>query len=663
MGKRKTPLSAGTVPTLNGVHRLPIIGLPDPLVANARRGQEDIVANIMSLSRDAFARNIDPRRDVDDECGYPKVLTPEQYWDLYLSDPIAARVCEVYDRHAWQVSPEVYEDEDPEVATPFEEDWDALGAGLRDEPSYFKEERGSLVWEYLKRWCVVSCVNSYGILLTGLDDGLPLDQPAKYRRGQRLTFLRVFPECLAPVSTWVNDDKDPRNGRPLTYSVTFNDPRDPHSSAGGYGLGTATKTVHWTRVLHMASDPLANESFGVPRLRQVLPQVLNLKKVYGADAEGFWKACFTILAAETHPQLGGDVDVDVSRMKDMFEDMMNGLQRYGVFKGMGLKSVAPGVSDPTPHVKVQLEAICIKMNIPMRKFMGSERGELASSEDTGDWGGVVRELQNGSRTPRCVVPFVDRMVNLGVLRPPGEDGYCVDWEDVEKQTEKEKAEVANVKTTALAAYVQGGVEQIVPPLEFLTEVMGMDDETAEHILEAAEEAEEERLEEEQALADEQGMVPTLPEGFEHDPSKVPPEPMKVKEGEKIVMPLKAGGGKPPFVKNEDVDNSFCPTGAGGGVDPSCSPGEGAGGGEGPKTTPRGEKADKASAKARTEKQHLRAAQLHIEAAQDYANRGNKEMKERHMAKWREHFGKQSIMNAEQFVANLADPQAEDGGDE
>jgi len=153
-------------------------------------------------------------------------------------------------------------------------------------------------------------------------------------------------------------------------------------------------------------------------MRPVLNRLLDLQKIYGASAEGYWQAAFTGLSLETHPQLGGDVTIDASDVRNQLENYVNSLQRYLALTGMSAHTLAPTVSDPSSQIDKHIEAICIQLGIPKRVFMGSERGELASSQDDASWNDRLKQRQNGYLTPRVIVPFVDRLISVGVLPEP-----------------------------------------------------------------------------------------------------------------------------------------------------------------------------------------------------------------------------------------------------
>lgn len=540
------------MPATNGVHQPAF--LTNEQFAQLRELTTNAITTRADLWRNFFSQ-LDRRRSIEDECGYPREVSVETYQNLYDREPIPARVVEVLPLECWQVQPQVYEKEAGDKATAFEAAWDALGRSLRGERSYYQDEAGSPVWEYLKRLDVLSGVGHYGVLLLGLDDGLPLSQPVRgwqeqgsepadrdpkaapppsangvlrpYRlttnaaqtKGRKLTFLRVFPETLAPILRFETNPLSPRYGQPTAYQLTLG---DAGTSATGYGVPLGTYEVHWSRVIHVADGRQSSEVFGAPRMRPVLHRLLDLRKLYGGSAEMYWKGAFPGFAWETQPQLGGDVDVDQNAMRDSMEAYFNGLQRYLLGTGMSIKSLAPQVVDPTAQISIQLQAICIKIGIPQRVFMGSERGELASGQDDKAWNDRLRERQVNYVTPRVVVPVVDRLIAAGVLPEP--DGYSVEWPDLTSKSDQEKAAVAQAKTTAISTYVQSGADALMAPVDFLTRVLDFDEEEANAILETAAREAEDKASEQQAVADQHGYQPAPPPGFKAPEPPAVPEP-------------------------------------------------------------------------------------------------------------------------------------------
>lgn len=400
---------------------------------------EEIVHNEMSSRSDLMRLMFDDRRNIYKECGYPEddaFITAHDYQKLYEREPIPARVIELFPKETWQVTPSVFEVEDGDDPTEFEEAWDNLsrslrtgsvgldgkplregGEGPKKRASWYQDEEGSPLWEYLIRADVLSGIGRYGVILLGLDDGKSLEEPASYRKNQRIRYLRIFPEAMAEVAELEGDETSPRFCHPKSYTLTFVDPRHGQATSG---LSAFTKLVHWTRVIHIAdmyhsSSP--SEVFAIPRLQQVLNPCLGHRKVSCAAPEMFWKGAFVGISMESPPGIPS-LRVDRSRVRAEAENWQNSLQRVLIATGLTVKTHSPQVVDPTPHLTHLIQAICIRLGCPQRIFMGSERGELASSQDDAAWNDRLKARQKTYVTPRVIVPFVDRLIQLGVLPEP-----------------------------------------------------------------------------------------------------------------------------------------------------------------------------------------------------------------------------------------------------
>ena len=485
---------------------------------NGHNGQvRDLLANDALLLREGIVRQfLDPRRDVYAECGYPKEVTdPRQYWYLYDREAVAGRVVECLSKESWQVTPQVYERHDA-TRTEFEQAWYDFAKQLRAEGSKYRDETGSAVWQLLLHLDILAGIGSYGVCYLALDDGLDPSQPAAglreegsvpagwspafnaqgeleqrplpapdparmgaYRlvrnraegRRPRLLFARALPEHLARVTRYEANFYSPRFGQPLEYLLMFGDPSEWHT---GIGLLQISRRVHWTRVLHVTDTfhhTPVNVFLAVPRLKPVLNQVLGLQKLYCGAPEGYWKSgCMPTTVIKTNPNLGTDVTVDVPGTRDQLENVENSLQRHLILQGLEAQTLGPAALDPTPWIAGQIEAICIKLSIPKRVFMGSERGELASTQDDDAWNDRLRQRQQLFVTPGLVCPFVDRLVLLGVLPEPAQ--YTVEWPDLTSLSEGQRADLAGKVTDTMASYLMGGVDKLLAPRDFLLRVVG-----------------------------------------------------------------------------------------------------------------------------------------------------------------------------------------------
>lgn len=458
-------------------------GFIDPILINK---MSHALATNYGMYRRGIASegSFDPRRAIYDECGFPEDtwINPERMRDLYNRDPIAARVVEIWPKECWQVTPEVYESEDPKTQTPFEQAWDNLGKSLVSEPGYHEQEKGSAIWEYLLRADIMCGIGRYAVMLLGVDDGEPLDTPllpssALIQAGKRtgpleLKFLRVFPESLAKINTREDNKKSPRYGQPKEYALS----QDTVAESGATTSGQQVENVHWTRVIHFVDNIQTSEIFGEYRLKPVLNDILSCQKPSWGSGEMYWKGAAPKISFETNPQLGGDVNIDTDDFKDQVEQTINGLQQYWVLRGLTAKPIAPQAVDPSPFIDAPIRRICIKLGVPVPVFMGYEVGENAGTMNSEEWNDRVQQSQNGHRSPRVIAPLVNRLINLGILPTP--KGYKIYWPTITNKSEKENAQVGAIRTAALANYTRSDIRKYIGPVQFLTEFLGMEEERA-----------------------------------------------------------------------------------------------------------------------------------------------------------------------------------------
>lgn len=474
--------------------------LPNNLAALRRSAAlVEFVENVTTARR-ALSEMLDPRRDLDAECGYPAEVSLEQYWRLYKRDGICKRVVHCLPEESWRTSPDVFEDEDVEVTTEFEQAWQDL-------------VKSRALWHYLERIDRLSGVGRYGVLLLGLSDGLPLDQPvagvdlrAEGRAGGQpleLLYLKPLPESSVRVDLVEADTSSSRFAKPLFYQVTFEE-------ASGGVASRRTARVHWSRCLHVADNREESDLYGAPRLEPIVDMGSDLKKVRGGSAEMFWKGGFPGLALELNPEMS-DANVDTEKLRGALADYQNGLQRFIAPFGMTVKSLTPQVADPTGHASMLLDQIAMAVGVPKRILFGSERGELASSQDARAWNDRLMRRQREYLTPFLVQPLIERLVAVGALPEP--KTLTISWPDLNTTTDTEKADLAQKRTAALAQYVQSGADVLIPPAEFLHLVLGFDQDTTRQVLAAAveQQREEDRTE---RLPPPSPPPPPAPEGDE-----------------------------------------------------------------------------------------------------------------------------------------------------
>lgn len=444
-----------------------------------------LMQNALLDRRALLEKMLDPRRDMNAECGYPETVSINDYKKMYDREGISARVVDILPDESWTESPGVVSNQAGN-----ETEWEQQIQALDDAFNVFEE---------LATADRLSGVGEFGVLLLGFNDGKKLDQPVDGVTGvpiarqqakavpsatkRELLYLRSFDQSVVAITKYEEDDKSQRYGQPVMYRVAMNG--DALAVATGQSVSSAeTRTlgVHWTRVIHLADNRMNSKVFGVPRMRNVYNRLHDLWKILGGSAEMFWKGGFPGLSIETTPGAPARAFTpdEITDLKEQVYDYQNTMQRYLALTGMTAKTLSPQVADPTNHFTTAIKAICISKGFPYRVFMGTEEAQLAGVQDQKNWNKHIARRQNTYLTPKVVRPFIDRLMEAGVLGRV--ERYWVSWPSADTMTEIEKAGVAKAKAEALAAYISGDVQLLIAPQDFLTFVMGIGVKEAEAIL-------------------------------------------------------------------------------------------------------------------------------------------------------------------------------------
>src|SRR5690554_5502570 len=183
--------------------------------ANGRKAREAglnelRIAQEMStlLSRSMLARragqHFDGDRDLYRTMGYIRTLTAEDYLGQYLRGDLAARIVDAYPDATWREPPTVKR----EGTNEGDDDDFSKAIEALDEKFGF--------WSVLSRLDRLAGLGHYGVLLIGLDGGVPLDQPVE-GGGFRLLYFNPVGEVHAQILEWEKNERSPRYGKPLRY--------------------------------------------------------------------------------------------------------------------------------------------------------------------------------------------------------------------------------------------------------------------------------------------------------------------------------------------------------------------------------------------------------------------------------------------------------------
>jgi len=449
-------------------------------------------------------------RDYFKSFHYPEVLSlniENHYLPMYLRNGIAARVCQMEPVESWKKMPSIQEDPDPEVETDFEiavrdvfknvSDPNQEGVSPDQEIDYLNnKEMHNKLMGCLKNADILAGIGRFGGIFLGFNDGADPREPLIPNDNMQLMFMTCLDESNITPKDVINDKSNPRHGLPEHYNTTLTDWKmEDAISLKGAG-DTSEQPVHWTRIIHVIPHEHSSKVFGIPRQQPVYNDLLDIFRISGSDAEMWWQGAYGGLSVETIPQLGSDARLDIESVKKQIQLYNNDIQRFIALSGAQAKRLETNISDPMPHMETHIDNICINKGWPKRIFMGSERGELASTQDSTSWNSRMDERCEFHITPNIIAPTINRLIWAGVLpKPENEDGYSVKWPGLVQTDEGQQADIAVKRTQAIVQYIAGAGDQMISEVDYLTHIIGLDQNVAQEMVETAEQDMEDKIEE------------------------------------------------------------------------------------------------------------------------------------------------------------------------
>lgn len=423
-------------------------------------------------------------RDLYAALGYDRELNSKKYRDRYKRNGIAARVVEAAPKATWRGGLEVIEDENPEVSTQFENAFHELNDRLN-------------VWSVMCRADVLAGLGQYSVILIGAPGPLDTELPPTFK-AEQLTYLTPFAQEDAQIQTYDENPESERFGLPEFYTL---------SRLSGTKSKTVGKKVHWSRIIHIADGALDDCVLGLPRLERVWNWLDDLDKVTGAGSEAFWIRANQglIVNLDKELSLGEDETKEkeaVEAMKEKMDEFMHGLRRTLLTRGSDITPLGSDVAPFNTQVDAIITLISGATGIPKRILVGSERGELASTQDRENWNERITDRRNDFAAPYIIRPFIDILIEHGALPEPTE--YTVRWPEINKLTETEKAAVAE----KLAGLNSKAGDVVITAPEIRDRVLMLPPLTEEQLadIEEQELEEQERLDQEEALLEEEAAA-------------------------------------------------------------------------------------------------------------------------------------------------------------
>lgn len=402
-----------------------------------RTNASALVSRMQLASR--LGKSFEGARDLYTALGYPKILHYEHFRNIYEREGLGTRVVDLVSDETWRLNPvlvegnkkKINEDDDPgKLQTAFSE--------LADKHD---------LWTVFNDVDAACGISRFGLLFLGLDGRL--SDPAQ--PGCQLHYVTYRDEGSAIVEeqTICQDTSDPRFGIPTFYQIVTDERTG------------ASARVHYSRVIHVKEGRSVSRTYGIPRLQKLINRFYDLEKVVGGGSEAFWQLINRGMTfnAKDETEMPSPDSKEFKAMQDEIDEYMHNIRRYMRLQGIEVTDLGGQPVDSDKQFLSLISYIAGATGIPQRLLLGSERGELASSQDRENFASNIETRREKFAEPRILRPFVNAMGALGILQVPPK--YSVQWPSLFNLNDTEKANLANTVATAINTASNGAPETIM----------------------------------------------------------------------------------------------------------------------------------------------------------------------------------------------------------
>lgn len=417
-------------------------------------------------------------RNLYDTLGYKPQLLYADYYERYQRGGIAHALINTFAEETWRLPPVVREMEKPdeETATVFETTWRDLAKRLK-------------FWQTCARADRLASIGRYAVLVLGLRGQTDLSLPAAPVRGpDDLLYVQAFSEEHCTILDLVSQDTSPLFMTPRLYNIDFSRRQESStlgqspwrpSLAGSYGQ---LLPVHASRVIHVAHNGLEDDIIGTPSLQAVWNYLDDLDKIVGGTSEMVWKDAKRrfVAALRDGAVLSPEDEAALDdRVKQFAHQLLDVLQ----VRNIDVSQLSGQVPDASNNAQTLIQLIAGTKRIPTRRLLGSESGELASSQDEGNFASTIASRQLQDAEPLILRPAIDRCITLNILPTPRK-GYEIEWMPLLSESEQEKAATALAWSTVFEKFAGrlNSPSDILPLEIFLQDIVGWEKEQVERII-------------------------------------------------------------------------------------------------------------------------------------------------------------------------------------
>lgn len=399
-------------------------------------------------------RTFGGRRDLMKVLGYTENPQYADFWSRYQRQDIAGKIIDLPVDQTWGGG-EITIEEWPQ--------WEELNRRLEVQSRMTEVDRLASIGDYAVLFIGVK--DQTGALnesstIDDVDIEKALLEPVKRISSlDDVLYLQQYPRDAVAISKTDSNPMSPRFGKPEVYDIAIS--TDTQTSAGSGSTITGNKAakktiikVHHSRILHVTPNRILSDVQGFSRLLRILDRLEDLDKVVGGSAEMFWLGADRplVLRQESTGASAGATNVGSAGAKEdlrqQAEEFAHGLRRLLMVKNGTVETLTPNSPDPSGIAGILLQLIAAGANIPLRLLIGSERGELASSQDRSNFADTISNRRTNYAQPQILKAFIRRLHEWGQAPDPA--ALTLKWPPIEVLSASEKSEIDERMVSSMA---------------------------------------------------------------------------------------------------------------------------------------------------------------------------------------------------------------------
>lgn len=413
-------------------------------------GMFNNMASLISRSSmaSALGQSFNGRRDLYETVGWKKELVFTDYLNMYERNGIAARLVDLTADETWRKFPVLHDGNDADDyqdSTPFLKEWLDV-VETHDLQSKFHELDIALG------------ISRYAIMVIGVqgEDGMDYQKPlGAEKEGRAISWIRVLDEGQVTMTNPVNEPFSPRYGLPDMYGCQF--------EKDGVSV-----PVHHSRVVHFTRGRGRSNQYGVPGLQKVFNYLQDLEKVVGSSSEAFWqhiRRTIALIAREGFnlPEQGTPAYTKLENEIEEFEHQMRLVLKL---RNMDVQDLSSSAVDGRGQGDLLFSVIAGTWGTPQRILVGSERGELASSQDVLNMNNSIKARQQKESTLH-VKKLVKYLYTSKFITPPKSGKFTVEWLPLYDPSPMEKMDIAKAEVEVLDKITDGNIAEAMNVDDFM----------------------------------------------------------------------------------------------------------------------------------------------------------------------------------------------------